>query len=66
MLLSNAGVFGALSSILDSDQLRDLSEARATTGLGVVYHREDVACSSGGPVCSPLGDGGVQGVDRRN
>jgi len=36
MLLSSAGVFGALSWILDSDQLRDLPEVVATTRPRVV------------------------------
>ena len=39
MLLSNAVVFGALSWILDSDQLRDLPEAVATTRFGVMQHQ---------------------------
>lgn len=39
MLLSNTGVFGALSWILDSDQLRDPPEAVTTTRLSI---REDV------------------------
>jgi len=42
MLLSNTGVFGALSWILDSDQLRDRPEVVATTRGATSGLREDV------------------------
>ena len=54
MLLSNTGAFGALSWILDSDQLRDPPEVVATTRYDI---REDASRWSEATVAGVVASG---------